>query len=436
MPLPIVAIIGRPNVGKSTLFNRMMKTQIAIVDDTPGITRDRLYRQCTWNGVDFMLVDTGGLLVGSADPLGNQVTEQAKIAIEQADTIIFMLDAKVGVQEEDVIIARDLKRSGKDVIIAPNKVDERKDEPSAADFYSLGFKSLIPISSQTGRNVGDLLDSIVKGLPKTIQEKPSDDIKIAIVGRPNVGKSSLVNALTGENITIVSELPGTTRDAIDTSFELDGCRYLLVDTAGLRRKQHYDNQVEFYSALRTLRALDRADICVLVIDAEQGLVTGDIKIADDAAKLFKGLIFAVNKWDTVEKDASSADQWIEAMNRKAPMFTYVPVLFISAKTGQRVHKLWDSIHKVSLERKKRIPTAELNSLFEKLIERRPPPAKQGRHIKIYYVTQSQGDPPTFILFTNQPKLIDNSYLRYLENQIRDKYTFEGASIRILLKHRK
>ena len=436
MPLPIVAIIGRPNVGKSTLFNRLMKTHQAIVDDTPGITRDRLYRQCYWNGVDFMLVDTGGLLVGDDDPLGVMVTEQAKIAMDQADTIIFLLDSKTGLQEEDIIIARDLKRSGKDVIIVPNKVDAENDESSAAEFYSLGFKSLVPVSASTGRNIGDLLDAIVHGLPKSDGEEYKEDIKVAVVGRPNVGKSSLVNSMTGQNITIVSSIPGTTRDAIDTRYEIDGRKYLLIDTAGLRKKNIYEDQIEFYTSLRTLRAIARCDICVLLIDATEGLVAGDLRVATEAADLFKGIIFAVNKWDTVEsKDSDIGDVWRQAILEKAPLFTFVPIIFISAMTGQRVPKVWEIIHQVSLERKKRIPTAELNQFLEEIVEQHPPPAKGGRHIKIFYMTQSQGDPPTFIFFSNNPKFIDKPYIRYIENKIRDKYGFVGAPLNLIFKHR-
>ncbi len=436
MPLPIVAIIGRPNVGKSTLFNRLVKTNQAIVDDMPGITRDRLYRRCSWNGLDFMVVDTGGLLVGSDDVLEAKVTEQAKIAMEQADVIILLLDAKVGAIEADLQIARDLKRSGKAVVVVPNKVDNQRDLAGASEFYSLGFDDMIPISAVNGLNTGDLLDAIVKKLPSGGEDVFEEDIRVAIVGRPNVGKSSLVNAMTGKYVTIVADLPGTTRDAIDTRFELNGSRYLLIDTAGLKKRNIYKEQLEFYTSLRTLRALSRADIVVLVIDSNDGLVVGDLRIATEAAEQFKGLIFAFNKWDAVEKDELTADKIRAAIAEKAATLSYVPILFISAKTGMRVHKVWETIQKVSQERKRRIPTSELNNFVRDLLDRRPPPSRRGRFIKIFYVTQAEGDPPTFILFCNHPKLIEKSYIRYLENKIRESYGFEGTPIKLIFKLRK
>lgn len=435
MSLPIVAIIGRPNVGKSTLFNRLVKTRQAIVDSTPGITRDRLYRQCSWNGVEFMLVDTGGLLVGADEVLEAKVTEQARIAVDQADVVVFLLDSKVGALEEDLRIARDLKRSAKKVIIAPNKIDDPSHEAAASEFHALGFKMVIAVSALNGLNIGDLLDAIVENLPSGREDEFHEDIRVAIVGRPNVGKSSLVNAMTGENVTIVADLPGTTRDAIDTRYELNGCRYVLIDTAGLKKKNKYKDQLEYYTTLRTLRAIARCDITVIVIDSIDGLVTGDLRIANEAAELFRGITFAFNKWDAVEKDQLTADRLRRAVAEKAPSFSYVPVLFISALTGQRVSRVWESIHKISLERKKRIPTSELNKFVERIIERRPPPARKGKFIKVYYITQPEGDPPTFIFFCNHPKLIDKSYIRYLENRIREGYGFEGTPIKLIFKHK-
>lgn len=436
MPLPIVAIVGRPNVGKSTLFNRLIRRQQAIVDDMPGVTRDRLYRPTTWNGVDFMLVDTGGLWVGEADPLAVKVTEQARIAIEQADTIILLLDVKVGIQEEDLRIARELKRSGKKVLIVPNKVDDLKDESPATEFYSLGFKEVHPVSAENGRNIGDLLDAIVNSLPKGGSDEFEEDIKVAIVGRPNVGKSSLINAMTGSTVTIVAPLAGTTRDAIDTRFEINGKKYLLIDTAGIRKKNIYKDNLEFYTMLRTMRAISRADIAVVALDSMDGLVIGDLRIATEAADMFKGIIFAVNKWDIYEKEIDTADKIRSAIIEKAPLFHYVPVLFISALTGLRVHKVWEMITQVDRERKKRIPTAELNAFIEEMVETYHPPAKGGRFIKIFYVTQAEGDPPTFIFFTNYPKYIENPYIRFLENRIREKYGFMGTPIRLVFKARK
>ena len=435
MSLPIVAIIGRPNVGKSTLFNRLVRTRQAIVDGAPGITRDRLYRQCSWNGVEFMLVDTGGLLVGADEILEAKVTRQALIAVDQADVVVFLLDSKVGALEDDLRIARDLKKSDKNVIIVPNKIDDPSQESVASEFHSLGFQRVIAVSALNGLNTGDLLDAIVENLPAGLEDGFQEDIRVAIVGRPNVGKSSLVNAMTGKNVTIVADLPGTTRDAIDTRYELNGCRYVLIDTAGLKKKNKYKDQLEYYTTLRTLRAIGRCDIAVIVIDSIEGLVTGDLRIANEAAELFRGIAFAFNKWDAVEKDQLTADRLRRAVAEKAPSFSYVPVLFISALTGQRVPAVWESIRKISLERKKRIPTSELNKFVERIIERRPPPTRRGKFIKVFYITQPEGDPPTFIFFCNHPKLIDTSYIRYLENRIRENYGFEGTPIKMIFKHK-
>jgi len=435
MPLPIVAIVGRPNVGKSTLFNRLVKTRQAIVDDTPGITRDRLYRQGSWNGKDFMVVDTGGLHVGSDDVLATMVTEQARIAMEQADVIVYMIDAKVGGLEDDVRIIRELKKTAKKVILVPNKLDDPSRESEASEFYSLGFDTMIPVSALNGFNCGDLLDAIVEGLPRSEPEIETEGTRIAIVGRPNVGKSSLTNAMTGKNITIVADLPGTTRDAIDTRFEIGGREYVLIDTAGLKKRNIYKNQLEYYTTLRTLRAISRCDIAIVVVDSIDGLVTGDLRIATEAAELFKGLIFAFNKWDIVEKDELTADKLRRAVKEKIPTLSYAPVLFVSALKGIRIPKIWESIDVISAERKKRIPTSELNNFIQEIVERRLPPARQGKFIKFYYVTQPEGDPPTFIFFCNYPKLIEKSYIRYMENRIRETYGFLGTPIKMVFKLR-
>jgi len=435
MSLPIVAIVGRPNVGKSTLFNRLVKTRQAIVDHTPGITRDRLYRQASWNGIDFMVVDTGGLHVRSDDVLSAMVTEQAKIAMEQADVIVYMIDAKVGALEDDIRITRDMRKSDKKVILAPNKVDDPDREYETSEFYSLGFKTMIPVSALNGLNCGDLLDAIVKDLPRGEPDIAADETGVAIVGRPNVGKSSLLNAMTGENVTIVADLPGTTRDAIDTRFEINDKKYVLIDTAGLKKKNIYKDQLEYYTMLRALRAISRCDIAVVVVDSIDGLVAGDLRIAAEAVELYKGLIFAFNKWDIVEKDEFTADKLRKAVHDKIRTLSYAPVLFISALNGQRVPKVWEFIDKISAERKKRIPTSELNSFIQKIIERRSPPAKKGKFIKIYYVTQPEGDPPTFIFFCNYPKLIEKHYIRYLENRIREAYGFLGTPIKMIFKLR-
>jgi GTP-binding protein len=435
MPLPIVAIVGRPNVGKSTLFNRLVKTRQAIVDDTPGITRDRLYRQASWNGVDFLVVDTGGLHVGGDDVLAIKVTEQAKIAMEQADVIVYMIDSKVGALEDDLRIMRDLKKTAKKVILVPNKLDDPAKEYEISELYSLGFHTMIPVSALNGLNCGDLLDAIVRDLPRIEPEPAADEIRVAIVGRPNVGKSSLLNAMTGQNITIVADLPGTTRDAIDTRFERNGKSYVLIDTAGLKKSKIYKNQLEYYTMLRTIRAISRCDIAVVVVDSVDGLVAGDLRIAADAVEQFKGLIFAFNKWDVVEKNELTADGIRKAIREKIKTISYAPVLFVSALNGLRVQKVWEAIDIISVERKKRIPTSELNDFIRKNVERRPPPARKGKFINIYYATQPEGDPPTFIFFSNHPRLIETSYIRYLENRIRESYGFTGTPVKMIFKMR-
>lgn len=436
MSIPLVAIIGRPNVGKSTLFNRLVKSNQAIVDDTPGITRDRLYRQCAWNGVDFMLVDTGGLLVGADEALEALVSEQARVAMDQADLILFMIDSRVGILEDDLRIARDLKKAGKNVIIVSNKVDDPSQEFASSEFYSLGFAELVPVSALNGLNSGELLDSIVAKIPGSEHDEAQGETRVAIVGRPNVGKSSLVNAMIGREVAIVADLPGTTRDSIDTSCRFENVEYLLIDTAGLKKKSVYKDQLTYYTALRTLRAISRCDIAVVVIDAIDGLVTGDLKIANEAADLYKGLVFAYNKWDLAKKDDRTAEEIRRAAAEKAPSFAHVPMLFISALTGLRVVKVWQTVREISAERKKRVDTSELNRFLEKMTERRPPSARQGKMVRIYYATQAEDEPPTFVFFSNYPKLIDSSYARYLENRIRETFGFNGVPIKLIFRRRK
>ncbi len=373
--------------------------------------------------------------MGSDDVLAVKVTEQAKIAMEQADVIVYMIDAKVGALEDDLRIIRDMRKSNRKVILVPNKVDDPDREYETSEFYSLGFETMIPVSALNGLNCGDLLDAIVEDLPRGEPDLATDETRVAIVGRPNVGKSSLLNAMTGDKITIVADLPGTTRDAIDTRFEMKGRKYVLIDTAGLKKKKIYKNQLEYYTMLRTVRAISRCDIAVVVVDSVDGLVAGDLRIAADTVELYKGLIFAFNKWDIVEKDQLTADKLRKAVHQKIRTLSYAPVLFISALTGQRVVKVWESIEKISAERKKRVPTSELNNFVQEMIERRPPPAKKGKFIKIYYVTQPEGDPPTFIFFCNYPKLIENHYIRYLENRIRETYGFLGTPIKMVFKLR-
>ncbi|MFQ6031540.1 MAG: ribosome biogenesis GTPase Der [Candidatus Zixiibacteriota bacterium] len=436
MPLPIVAIIGRPNVGKSTLFNRLLKRRMAVVDDKPGVTRDRNYASTTWNRKEFFLADTGGFVPESRTELERLVKAQAEIAISEADLVLFLVDAKVGAQNIDLEIANRLRKMEKKVVLVANKVDNQKDEADVFLLNRLGLGEPIPVSSLNGRNIGELLDLIAHSLPEeSVKEEKKEGIKVAVIGRPNVGKSSFVNALLGEEKLIVAKSPGTTRDSIDTHIEIDGQAYTLIDTAGLRRKSKIKNGIEYYTSLRTLRSVQRCDVALVLIEAPIGLVNQDIKILGEVDDLKKGMVIGVNKWDLIEKDDKTADYYIKRMRREAPFVDHVPLIFISAKTKQRVGNSLNLITQVHNERKKRIDTRKLNEELGKDLKRKPPAVAKGKYIKIYYCTQTDVEPPTFVFFCNFPELLQKSYLRYLENRIREHFGFMGTSIRMKIKKR-
>lgn len=428
---PLVAIVGRPNVGKSTLFNRITGKRIAIVEDEPGITRDRLYADADWSGYEFTLVDTGGI----EDPRGNLILEQmrfqAEIAIDEADVIIFVVDVREGLTAADEEVAEMLRRTNKPVVLAANKVEQREVPHQVYDFYRLGLGDPIVISASQGMGVGDLLDEVVKHLPKVMEEPYDEDtVKVAVIGRPNVGKSSLVNALLGEERVIVSDIPGTTRDAIDTLFRTpEGC-FVLIDTAGMRRKGRIEEAVERYSVVRSLRAIDRSDVVLMVIDATAGVTEQDKKIAGYAHEKGKASILLLNKWDLVEKDEKTYREYELKVREELAFMPYAPILTISAKTKQRVHKIIELILYVLNQTSIRVSTSVLNDVIEEAKAITPPPTDQGQALKIFYATQVAVKPPTFVLFVNDPKLMHFSYLRYLENQIRRAFSINATPVRL------
>jgi GTP-binding protein len=435
MKRSIVAIVGRPNVGKSTLFNRMIKQRRAIVDDRPGVTRDRLYAECFWNGKEFLLVDTGGFVPRSSEVITSLVTQQVSVAIDQSDLVLFMLDTKVGLQTTDEEIASILKHHHKKVLVVANKADSENDIADAAEFYKLGLGKTYPVSSASGRNLGELMDAITDGLPESVEEEIIEDIiNVAIVGRSNVGKSSLFNAIIGENRQIVSETPGTTRDSIDSLVEINNRKYNFIDTAGLRKKARYPDVLEYYTSLRSIRAMERSGIVLELIDAAAGITVGDIRIAGSADQMGKGLIFIANKWDLVK----SVEQYrfSQSVYEKAPMLKYAPIIYTCAIKGVGIDNIIRCIIDIDAERKKRISTSELNTFLEKAIKEKHPPARGGRFIKFYYITQAQVEPPTFVFFSNYPKLVYSSYQRYLENKLRQEFGFTGTPISLIFKPRR
>jgi GTP-binding protein len=436
MSAPIVAIIGRPNVGKSTLFNRLLKKRIAVVDDMPGITRDRNYAFTTWNKKGFYLVDTGGYVPSSIGEMERLVKAQADIAIAEADLVLFVVDAKVGAQSLDLEIAKRLRKTKRPVLLVANKVDSAQDEDEVYSLAGLGLGPPNSVSALGGRNIGDLLDQIVDALPEeTAGEEEKESIRVAVIGRPNVGKSSFVNSLLGEEKLIVSESPGTTRDAIDTRIEINDKAFTLIDTAGLRRKTKIKESLEYYTTLRTLRSIEQCDVALILIEAQMGLLKQDIKIATQVHELRKGIVLGLNKWDLVEKDEKTADLYTKLLKQKAPFLSFVPLIYISAKSGQRVKTAMDLVLRVYDERKKRIETSELNQKLEKDIKARPPASVRAKYIKIYYVTQTGVQPPTFVFFCNYPQLLKKPYLRYLENKLREHFGFVGTPLRIKVKKR-
>jgi GTP-binding protein len=441
--MPIVAIVGRPNVGKSTFFNRLIGERKAIVEDLPGTTRDRLYGETFWNGREFLVVDTAGLLFEEEDEslpiaqIARRTREQAELAIAEADAIIFMVDGREGLTTADDEVAVVLRQTNKPVVLAVNKADSSTRGFDAVDFYALGIGEPIPMSAYHGIGTGDVLDALTERLP-IMDDEPAEEaaIKVAIVGRPNVGKSSLLNRLIGEERSIVSDVPGTTRDTIDTLIRYHSAPVLLIDTAGIRRSGKIEQGVEKYSVLRALRAIERADVVLLLIDASEGVTAQDTHIAGMILEQRKGVALVVNKWDLIEKDNATFNEFTRRMRQAFSFIPYAPLLFTSAKTGQRVSKLLDTAAEIYQERQKRVPTAELNQLLRQAVFDHPPAAiHKGAHLRLYYVTQAGIEPPTFVFFANNAEELHFSYQRYLENRIRERYQFTGTPIKLVFRSR-
>jgi GTP-binding protein len=433
--VPIVSVIGRPNVGKSTLFNKIMQRRLAIVEDTPGVTRDRLYATTDWSGHSFMLVDTGGIVWDDDDPLAQAVTRQAEEAIYESDAIIFMVDAKTGLTAEDREVALMLRRSNKPVILTVNKVDNfAQSDELLAEFYELGLGEPVPISAANGLNVGDLLDQVIGHFEQIPVEEEDETISVALIGRPNVGKSSLFNRLVGQERSVVSEIPGTTRDAIDTRVVHQGIPYTFIDTAGLRRKSRLASGIEYYSMLRSIRAAERCDIALLVLDGREGLTEQDKRIAGIAHEAGKAVIIIVNKWDLVEKETNTMAEFRKELRNQLQFLDYANIEFLSALTGARLHRLFPLIRDTMEQYQRRIGTGLLNDLLNDAVLTNPPSAK-GKKIKIYYITQVGVKPPKFVLFANSPELVHFSWLRYLENRIREAFGFAGTPIHFITRRR-
>ena len=437
MSKPVVAIVGRPNVGKSTFFNYIVGQRISIVEDTPGVTRDRVYAEANWRGVDFTLIDTAGIEPESEDIIISQMREQANIAINIADVIVFLTDIKQGVTAADEEIALMLKKSGKPVILVCNKVDNFGEPPADIyEFYNLGIGNPYPVSSTNALGIGDVLDAIYEKFPKEKVEKDEEEIiKVAIIGKPNVGKSSLVNRILGENRAIVSNIAGTTRDAIDSEFENEFGKYVFIDTAGIRRKSKVTENIEKYSVMRTNLAIERSDVCIALIDALEGLSEQDTKVIGEAHEAGKGLIIAVNKWDEVEKETGTLEKFKKDLENKLGFASYAPIIFISAKTGQRVNKLFEMINNVASQNAFRVSTSVLNEVINQAIAVVQPPTDKGRRLRIYYGTQATTKPPTFVIFVNNKELFHFSYQRYIINCIRNNFGLEGTPVRLIIRER-
>ncbi len=434
---PIVAIVGRPNVGKSTLFNKIAGRRISIVEDTPGVTRDRVYADVSWLDKSFTLIDTGGIEPHSNDEILVQMRRQAELAVDMADVIILMTNLHDGVTANDMDVASMMLKAQKKIVLAVNKSDSVGDPPMEFyEFYNLGLGDPIAISSTHGLGVGDLLDAVCEQFPDDKDTSEEDDtIKIAVIGRPNAGKSSLINRILGEDRLIVSNIAGTTRDAIDTKYERDGVKYTLIDTAGMRKRGKIDEVVERYSVVRSLAAVDRADVCVIMIDANEGVTEQDTKIAGYAHDQGKAAVIAVNKWDTIDKDGKTMKAFSDNVREGFAYMQYAPIVFISAKTGQRLDKLFEEINDANIQHKRRITTGMLNDILNDATARQQPPADKGKRLKIYYGTQSAAEPPTFVLFCNSTDLFHYSYLRYIENRIREAFGFSGTPIRFILREK-
>lgn len=435
--LPILAIVGRPNVGKSTLFNKLTGKRLSIVEDTPGVTRDRIYSKCEWRNREFMIVDTGGIEPTSEDIILAQMRRQAQVAIEKADVIVFLTDIRCGVTADDYEVASMLQKSGKPIILAVNKCDSIGDSPPEFyEFYNLGVGDPIAVSAQHGHGSGDLLDEVFKYFPEgETDEYDEEYIKVAVIGKPNVGKSSLINRIAGEERVIVSDIAGTTRDATDTVIENENGKYVFIDTAGIRRKSKITEKIEHYSVLRAYMAVDRSDVCVIVIDALVGFTDQDSKVAGYAHEQGKACIVAVNKWDAVEKDSNTMEDFTNDLKEKFSFMSYVPFIFISAKTGQRIDKLFPLINSVNSQNSMRITTGMLNDVLSYATTRVQPPSDKGRRLKIYYMTQASTKPPTFVVFVNRADLFHFSYQRYIENQIRQTFGLTGTPVRFVIRER-
>ncbi len=438
MPKPIVAIVGRPNVGKSTLFNIFANSRISIVEDTPGVTRDRIYASAEWLNKEFMIVDTGGIEIMNTDSIAVSIRTQAQIAIREADVILFLCEARTGITDEDAQVAKLLRQSKKPIVLAVNKADSPKQELSVYEFYNLGIGEPMPISAANHLGLGDLLDAVVekfKELNLDFDDEEEDIIKVALIGRPNVGKSSIFNLLVGQERSIVSNIPGTTRDAIDTEVVKDGQHFLFIDTAGMRRKSQVEENIERYSVMRALRAVDRSDVVLMVIDAVDGVTEQDKKIAGYAHEAGKGVVLVVNKWDLYEKENDSTIRYTEELRKELIFLQYAPVVYVSALTKQRIHRLPELIKFVAEQCAMRIATNVLNQLIEDAVAVNPTPTDKGVRLRILYATQVKIKPPTFVIFVNNPEIMHFSYQRYLENKLREAFGFEGTPIKLIIRGR-
>lgn len=434
---PIVAVVGRPNVGKSTLFNRLAGERISIVQDTPGVTRDRIYADVEWTGRKFTLIDTGGMEIGAEDIILKQILQQAEIAIETADVILFVTDVKAGMTDDDKQVANMLRKTKKPVVLAVNKVDRiDRDSMDIYEFYELGIGDPIAISAGQALGLGDMLDEVVSYFPEEIEEDEEDEvIKVAIIGKPNVGKSSLINKILGEDRLIVSNIPGTTRDAIDSPIEIDGQKYIFIDTAGMRRKSKIKEEIERFSIIRAVTAVERCDVAILLIDANEGITDQDTKIAGIAHERGRAAIVAVNKWDSIEKNDKTMNQYLKDIGNELAYMPYAPRVFISALTGQRINRMLELIQTVHQNHALRISTGVLNDVLIEATAMQQPPADKGRQLKLYYMTQVSIKPPTFVIFVNDRELFHFSYRRYIENQLREAFGFVGTPIHFIVREK-
>ncbi len=437
MALPVVAVVGRPNVGKSTLFNKMIGKRLSIVEDTPGVTRDRIYSKCEWQGRQFMVVDTGGIEPNTADMILSQMRRQAELAIENADVIILVTDVRCGVTSDDSEVAAMLLKCGKPIVLAVNKCDSIGEPPlEFYEFYNLGLGEPYPISAVHGHGTGDMLDAVMAALPSEDETAEDEEaVKVAIIGKPNAGKSSLVNKIAGEERVIVSDIAGTTRDATDTVVENEHGKFVFIDTAGIRKKSKVTEKIEHFSVLRAYMAVDRADVCLILIDAVEGFTEQDSKVAGYAHEQGKASIVVVNKWDLIEKDNNTMNEYMTKLQNDFSFMSYVPFIFISAKTGQRVHKLYEMIDMVYKQNNMRVSTGKLNDVLAYATTRVQPPSDKGRRLKIYYITQPSTKPPAFVIFVNRADLFHFSYQRYIENQIRTAFGLTGTPVRFIVRER-